>query len=175
MSLDWYRKNLVPRLPVSARQPTRFEVGPQGAYRPLGEQQPYSIQQQPPPYPTGQAPIGQLLAGDAFRLWRGTADGQKSNGYCPNCGSPNYFETIHAAAPAGDPNLGMDTGGGEQGKLSQGHCFDCGHRNGRGGPTLQSSGVRMGRIEGEVPTFQARSARPLDPDAGGTKVFAHLK
>jgi hypothetical protein len=176
-NVDWYRKNAMPHIgvlphtPNGARPVPRFQPDQSGHYQPV-----YPGQEQQPqggpgyasdvPYPTSEAPVGQFHVGDGVRSWKGTRASRENTGNCPDCGSGNYFTQLVAGSE----------GGGESGKKSLGHCFDCGSRpGGRGQPTPQTTGVRLGNaINEKIPVYQSRSAAPLDPASGGMKVFARL-
>lgn len=158
-NVDWYRNKLgrTPRSLAEPRAVPRFS--PDGA---APGPPPW---QAPPQAP--DVPIGQLHAGDAVRYWKGTAAAQTRNdGRCPHCGSGNYFATLRAGT--------MDGHAGESGKESQGHCFDCSYRNGRG-PTLQpNSSMRAIRGGEAVPTQLARSPNVASMGPQGIAVIGHV-
>lgn len=154
MSVDWYRRHLgTSQAPQRQHQvvpaPTQFVVVDGRAY-PRGDAdasgapdgQGYSAQ--PWNQPVGDVPIGQVKAGDAIRVWKGTREAHQATaeGPCPHCGSRDYMPR-------------MPTG-------RLGHCLYCGYRpatgDDRGGPTIQprvSGGVSVDGTP--IPVEVARS------------------
>lgn len=193
MSIDWYRARLGGSTPAGParpaavpQQPPKFVIGPDGRAYPLappGEQPPEAPPwaQQPPQqpqqgYPTQvqaagmpsqvQAPIGQIHVAEGVQYWRGTADAQTKAAGCPRCGSPNYFSQMVAGL--------QDGVAGESGKLSMGHCFQCGYRHNpsRGAPSEQMKGLRGAKADADIPVEQARA--PYTPAFKGFGIIAKV-
>ena len=185
MSIDWYRQRFgaPARSPQRAvpQAPPKFVIGGDGrAYRLADDteaqpEQPW--QQQPPQAGPGAgvpsqiaAPIGQIHVGEAVGYWKGTADAQKGAGGCPRCGSPNYFSEMQAGL--------QDGVAGESGKLSMGHCFQCGYRSTTGRshaavPSEQMRGSLRGiKNDGKIPIEQSR--QPHTPEFNGFGIVARV-
>lgn len=156
-NLSWYQKHLgvpTPQAPAAPQAVPQFLPGPNGqVYRVVPE----APQQQPQPYGQGpqlEAPIGQIHASDAARLWKGTYAAQTAAGRCPHCNSGNWFAKL---------------------QNRPGHCFDCGYRDTSypsegpmvSGP-VQDDGNGLIRVGGEkIPVVQARSAVYTSPTSRG--------
>lgn len=130
---SWYQRHGVgraaPQAPAAPRAVPQYGVDAFGRTVLLNP---------PEPQPDAQAYAQQVPPGatditTAVRLWKGTAAAQNGAGYCPRCGSGNYFPNISSADARGSTRLhNMEAG------TTSSHCFECGFREGGApGPTPQ--------------------------------------